>query len=157
MNEKILEKPEPGASSEGVLPRHELSMALRRAYLRLHRDTCEHCEKEGITGDQFVLMNIIKSSENATQSDLAILNDSDPNTVSAMLQRLQAKELVRRKKHPEDKRINLIELTPKGLRLLAVLEEKTWKNRHEMENMFTSTELKKLISLLQRLARDRDK
>ena len=44
-------------------------MALRRAYMRLHRDTCIHCLEEDVTADQFVLMNVsMTATRNATET-----------------------------------------------------------------------------------------
>jgi len=136
----------------GIAPRHELSMALRRAYMRLHRDICSQCADENITADQFVLMNVVKSAGSTKQSTLVELVDSDANTISAMLRRLQHRGLVRREKHPVDLRANAVQLTDKGARLLAVLEQKTMQNRSDMEHAFSAAELEQLISLLRRLA-----
>ena len=127
-------------------------MALRRAYMRLHRDTCARCAEENITADQFVLMNVVNSAGSAKQSTLVEMVDSDANTISAMLRRLQHRGLIRREKHPIDLRANTVELTEKGAQLLAVLEQKTMQNRSDMERAFTTAELEQLISLLRRLA-----
>jgi DNA-binding MarR family transcriptional regulator len=156
--EPVAENPDnPSTSSQkanpyGVAPRHELSMALRRAYMRLHRDTCARCAEENITADQFVLMNVVNSAGSAKQSTLVELVDSDANTISAMLRRLQHRGLIRREKHPVDLRANTVQLTEKGSQLLAVLEQKTMQNRSDMEHAFTPAELEQLISLLRRLA-----
>jgi DNA-binding MarR family transcriptional regulator len=136
----------------GVAPRHELSMALRRAYMRLHRDTCARCAEENITADQFVLMNVVNSAGSAKQSTLVELVDSDANTISAMLRRLQHRGLICREKHPVDLRANTVQLTEKGSQLLAILEQKTMANRSDMEHAFSPEELENLISLLRRLA-----
>ncbi len=138
--------------SFGIAPRHELSMALRRAYMRLHRDTCAHCAEENITADQFVLMNVVSSAGHAKQSTLVELVDSDANTISAMLRRLQHRGLICREKHPDDLRAKSVQLTEKGAELLSKLEQKTMQNRAEMERAFTQVELAQLISLLRRLA-----
>ncbi len=126
-------------------------MALRRAYMRLHRDTCIHCSEEDVTADQFVLMNVLSCVGSAKQSELVVIVDSDPNTVSSMLRRLQKRGLIRRETHPEDSRANSVQLTEQGVELLAILEKSTMKNREEMENIFSPQELELLISMLRRL------
>jgi DNA-binding MarR family transcriptional regulator len=136
----------------GAAPGHEFSMALRRAYMRLHRDTCARCAEEDITADQYVMMNVIKSVGTAKQSELVVLIDSDANTVSAMLRRLQKRGLIKREAHTADLRAKSVGLTKAGTELLAVLEEKTAKNRKEMEAAFSKSELSQLILLLRRLA-----
>ena len=127
-------------------------MALRHAYMRLHRDTCARCAEENITADQFVLMNVVESAGSAKQSTLVELVDSDANTISAMLRRLQHRGLIGRETHPDDLRAKTVKLTEKGSQMLAVLETKTMQNRSEMERAFTAAELEQLISLLRRLA-----
>ena len=127
-------------------------MALRRAYMRLHRDTCARCAEENITADQFVLMNVVNSAGSAKQSTLVELVDSDANTISAMLKRLQHRGLIHRDQHPIDLRAKMVQLTEKGAQLLAVLEQKTVQNRSDMEHAFTADELEQLIVLLRRLA-----
>lgn len=139
-------------STLGVAPRHELSMALRRAYMRLHRDTCAHCASQNISADQYVLMNVVKSASDLKQSELVVLLDSDANTLSAMLRRLQIRGLIQRDRHPDDSRAKSVRLTESGVKLLESVEQKTVKNRQEMENVFTPDELRQLISLLRRLA-----
>ena len=151
-NESLASSSSQNTNPYGVAPRHELSMALRRAYMRLHRDTCARCAEENITADQFVLMNVVNSAGSAKQSTLVELVDSDANTISAMLRRLQHRGLIRREKHPVDLRANTVQLTEKGAQLLAVLEHKTSQNRSDMEHAFTPSELDQLISLLRRLA-----
>lgn len=152
-NKKLAQPPVTDENKPyGIAPRHELSMALRRAYMRLHRDTCARCAEENITADQFVLMNVVNSVGSAKQSTLVELVDSDANTISAMLRRLQHRGLIRREKHPVDLRANTVQLTEKGLNLLSVLECKTMQNRSDMERTFTPDELQQLISLLRRLA-----
>lgn len=149
---KDLSKPQHLEDSFGVAPKHELSMALRRAYMRLHRDTCAQCAQMDVTADQYVMMNVIKSAGKATQSELVVLIDSDANTVSAMLRRLQQRGLIERQMHAKDSRAKVVRLTPEGEKTLAKLEHMTLKNRREMENTFTKAELTQLVSLLRRLA-----
>ncbi len=136
----------------GIAPHHELSMALRRAYMRLHRDTCAQCAAMDITADQYVMMNVVASAGIARQSELVVLIDSDANTVSAMLRRLQARGLIEREANEKDSRAKSVRLTPEGRALLAALEQRTMKNRLEMENTFSKIELHQLIDLLRRLA-----
>ena len=136
----------------GAIEGHELSMALRRAYMRLHRDTCAKCAEFGLTADQYVIMNIIKSVGTAIQSELVLLSDSDPNTVSAMLRRLQKIGFIERQIQPTDQRAKSVRLTVEGEKLLEAIEKKTSTNRNDMESVYSKSELEQLISLLRRLA-----
>lgn len=137
--------------SLGVLSGHELSMALRRAYLRLHRQTNAACSDENLTADQFVLLNALKSAGKVTQAELVLLINSDANTVSAMVRRLQKKELLQRSRHEKDNRAIAVSLTPAGLQHLEILEERTAHIRRDMEAEFSRQELDQLVDLLNRL------
>ena len=97
-------------------------------------------------------MNVVKSASDLKQSELVVLLDSDANTLSAMLRRLQIRGLIQRDRHPDDSRAKSVRLTESGVKLLESVEQKTVKNRQEMENVFTPDELRQLISLLRRLA-----
>ena len=80
----------------------ELPMALRAAYLTLHRRSEAQFEKHGVTADQFVLLATLARGDALTQRELARRMPSDPSTVRAMLVLLEKQGLVRRDAHPSD-------------------------------------------------------
>ena len=79
---------------------HDLAMALRAAYLAVHRRTDAALARSGVTADQFVLMAVLAGGGARTQRDLARRTGSDPNTVRAMLLLLEGRGLVARTPHP---------------------------------------------------------
>jgi DNA-binding MarR family transcriptional regulator len=91
-------------------------MALRTAYLAMHRRSDAAFARLGVTADQFVLMSAMADGHPATQRELADRTSSDPNTVRAMLILLEQRGLIARTPHPTDRRARNATLTPKGLK-----------------------------------------
>jgi DNA-binding MarR family transcriptional regulator len=102
---------------------HELAMALRRAYLALHRRTDAALARAGITADQFVVLAALSAGTVSTQRDLVARAASDPNSLRAMLVLLERRGLVERRPHPTDGRARSVSLTREGRRVF----DKTWK------------------------------
>lgn len=95
----------------------EIPVALRAAYLALHRRSDAAFAPHGVTADQFVLLaTLARGGEALTQRELARRMSSDPSTVRAMLVLLAARGLVERDTHPTDARARTVALTAKGLR-----------------------------------------
>ena len=95
---------------------HDLAMALRAAYLALHRRSDARFARRGVTADQFVLLAALAGADAVTQRELAARTGSDPNTVRAMLVLLEDRGLVARAPHPTDGRARTVTLTPAGRR-----------------------------------------
>ena len=100
---------------------HEIAMALRAAYLALHRQTNDCFAKDGVTADQFVLLAALAEADAVTQQELVRRVGSDPNTVRAMLLLLEGRGLVARERHPADGRARCVTLTAKGRRVFEKL------------------------------------
>src|SRR5438445_9211389 len=91
-----------------------LPMALRAAYLALHRRSEAAFASHGVTADQFVLLATLARGQALTQRELARRMSSDPSTVRAMLVLLEKRGLVERDTHPADARKRTVALTAKG-------------------------------------------
>ncbi len=104
-------------------PQEEIPLALRAAYLMLHRQSDAAFAPYGVTADQFVLMARLSEGGAMTQKELAICMPSDPSTVRAMLVLLEERGFVRRNPHPTDGRARTVLLTAAGRRKFRQL----WK------------------------------
>jgi DNA-binding MarR family transcriptional regulator len=93
---------------------HDLALALRSAYLVMHRLADASLARFGVTADQVVLLAGLAVSDALTQQDLARRLCSDASTVRAMLLLLEGRGLVARDPHPSDGRARTVALTPKG-------------------------------------------
>jgi DNA-binding MarR family transcriptional regulator len=102
---------------------HDLALALRSAYLSMHRLANASLARFGVTADQFVLLAALAEANALTQQDLARRVCSDASTVRAMLQLLENQGLVARGPHPSDGRARSVTLTPRGRRAYREMHE----------------------------------
>src|SRR5262249_24970314 len=92
-------------------------MLLRKAYLSFHRRANAWMLEHGVTADQFVLLTVVAREPGITQITIVERTGSDPNTVAAVLRRLEQRRLVRREAHARDRRARCVFLTTEGQRV----------------------------------------
>jgi DNA-binding MarR family transcriptional regulator len=132
---------------------HEVAMALRAAYLAMHRRSDAHFARHGVTADQFVLLSILTREDALTQQQLARRASSDPNTVRAMLLLLEGRGLVARQRHPTDRRARSVALTAQGRRTYAKLWAASEPVRARLLAALEPDEVSTLLGLLDRVTR----
>lgn len=126
-------------------------MRLRAAYLSFHRRANARFVDSGVTADQFVVLAVLAERPGLTQREIVERTVSDPNTVAALLRRLEAKSLIVREPHPVDGRARCSQLTPSGRRLHARLAVVDAELRAELEAGFAAAERQVLADLLDRV------
>lgn len=131
---------------------HNIAIALRSAYLALHRRTEARFASHGVTADQFVLLATLDRGQALTQRELARRMTSDPSTVRAMLVLLAKRGLVRRDSHPTDARARTVALTPLGKRTFQQLWGTGASIRERMLDALAPDEAETLVTLLGRIA-----
>ncbi len=134
-----------------MVDRAELPMALRAAYLGLHRKTDAELVQYGVTADQFVLLATLSRDGSMTQRELARRMPSDPSTVRAMLVLLERQRLIQRAGHPTDARALLVSLTSAGKRKFKQLWQAGDEIRNEMYRAIPENELEIVIRNLKTL------
>lgn len=128
-----------------------IAMALRAAYLSLHRQTNLYLIKHNVTADQFVCLAILNEEDGITQRELSTRAMSDPNTISAMLVLLENQKLITREDHPGDKRAKKVFLTKKGTSILEELIKELKPVRDKMITALTENETVKTIDSLTKI------
>lgn len=129
----------------------ELPLALRAAYLALHRRSEAAFVSNGVTADQFVLLATLSRGNALTQRELARRMPSDPSTVRAMLVLLEQRGLVRRDVHPTDSRARTVALTEAGKRKFQQLWKTGEPIRRQMFGSLQPAEAHLLVKLLERV------
>ena len=96
--------------------RRRLPILLRQAWFSLNQTFRRRLTPTGITPDQFTTLRTLAEHEpdGLTQSDLARLIVSDPNTIAALLERMESLGWVARVRHERDRRANRLRLLPAG-------------------------------------------
>ena len=132
---------------------HDLAIALRAAYLALHRRSDARFAPFGVSADQFVLLaTLARGGEALTQRELARRMASDPSTVRSMLVLLSARGLVERDAHPTDARARTVALTAKGRRAYRRLWKAGESTRARVLAALGPGEAETLARLLGRVA-----
>ncbi len=131
---------------------HEIAMALRSAYLAMHRAADARFAKYAVTADQFVVLATLAQGDAGTQQDLVARTASDPNTVRAMLVLLEGRGLVARGRHPTDGRARSVTLTRKGRRVYQRLWAAGEAFRTHLLELFGAAEVEVLLDYLGRVA-----
>ena len=132
---------------------HDLALALRSAYLVMHRLADASLARFGVTADQFVLLAALAESGALTQQDLARRICSDASTVRAMLLLLEGRGLVARDPHPSDGRARSVALTPRGWRAYRKMHEGSEAFRAGLLAAVGPDEADTLLAMLLRLTR----
>jgi len=130
---------------------HDLAMALRGAYLAMHRRTDALMTPFGVTADQFVVLCALAEGDALTQRELVIRTSSDPSTSRAMLVLLERRQLIERRPHPTDGRARTVSLTVEGKRIHRDLWRKSEAFRKELLADLAQDDVASLVSHLRRL------
>lgn len=76
----------------------------------------------GLTAGQWNALNLLHEYGDMTQKELAEKLHKEPATVVRLLDRMVKRSLVKRTSHPEDRRANIIGITPEAVDLLYAAE-----------------------------------
>ena len=119
-------------------------------YMRrgLDQELAQHGEA---TSAHFIVLMMLGCEGSITAAELAKRLSQDPGAMTRLLDRMEARGLIRRVRQQDDRRRVCIELTPQGARLLPVLERagKVVVNRALRD--FTAAEQRQLSAFLKRM------
>ena len=106
---------------------HEAVVGLMRTADLIRRQATALVELHGITLQQFNVLRILRGAGDAGLPTLEVADRMIEQTpgVTRLLDRLEAKELVRRQRCPKDRRQHLCWITAKGLALLEKIDQVT--------------------------------
>lgn len=115
----------PPARALDAPSRRRLPPLLRHAWYNLNQAFRRRIAPSGLTPDQFTILRTLTEAGAAglTQRELAASMSSDPNTISALLKRMEISRLVACKPHESDLRKHRICLQAAGRRMYVQLRE----------------------------------
>jgi DNA-binding MarR family transcriptional regulator len=111
-----------------------LGYLLKHAQLRMNELSTRALEPYNVNGRELAVLVMLAGREPESQQQAAKRLDVDRTTMVALLDTLEGKGLVSRHPQPEDRRRNVVELTPTGQLLL----EKAAAAHDEAEREFLS-------------------
>jgi DNA-binding MarR family transcriptional regulator len=131
-------------------PRHEGAIGLLRTCDLLRRTLSHVVDPEGITLQQYNVLRILRGAGEAGLPTLEIADrmiERSPG-ITRLLDRLEAKSLVRRARCARDRRQVLCFITPPGLELLARLDEPIARAEEAFLEPVAGQEVERLIGML---------
>jgi len=128
---------------------------LRTADVLRHR-FAEILEPHGLSGQQYNVLRILRGARPDPLETMEIVDRMLEKTpgITRMLDRLEENGLVERRRRPEDRRCLLRSITPKGLELLAVLDEPIADSHRRALAMLDGEQVETLTELLTAIRED---
>jgi MarR family transcriptional regulator, lower aerobic nicotinate degradation pathway regulator len=124
---------------------------IAKVYQRLFSCFRTRLEPYGITPPQFALLAFLWKQDGLSQAELSEKTEVDRTTLSGLIDRLQKLDLVERRRHPADRRVWLVHLTPAGRQLEEKLVPITLQVREQFTVNLEGGEYHKLCELLKKL------
>lgn len=132
-------------------PTARLGYLLKHAQLRLAEASGKALARFGINGRELAVLAVLAAEYPLSQLEAAGRLGVDRTTMVALIDDLEAKGLAVRRRSPDDRRKNIVELTPAGQDCLRQAEEA----RRDVERQFlaplTGDEADQFVQTLQRL------
>jgi DNA-binding MarR family transcriptional regulator len=131
-------------------PAHEAVVGLMHTADLVRRQLTALVEPHGLTIQQFNVLRILRGASDDGLPTLEIAKRMIEQTpgITRLLDRLEAKGLVRRQRCPKDRRQHLCWITKKGLDALAPLDEPTLRAHDDALKGLSHTQRLSFIRLL---------
>jgi MarR family transcriptional regulator, organic hydroperoxide resistance regulator len=112
----------------------------------------DHLE-EGLTGDQFFILQIIEKKGRVISSELAEEFRVKPSAITAMIDRMIKNDFVTRERDEKDRRVVYIKMTEKGKQSFEKSEKKRIEIIERYMSQLEREELESLVSIYEKLAK----
>jgi DNA-binding MarR family transcriptional regulator len=131
-------------------PAHEAVVGLLRTSDLVRRLLAARIEPHGITLQQFNVLRILRGAGADGLPTLEVAERMIEQTpgVTRLLDRLEAKTLVKRERCPKDRRQHLCRIAPAGQRLLATLDRELADTQDDVLKGLTAAQRTTFIRLL---------
>ncbi len=120
-------------------------------YHSLQRNIDQRMQEHELTAMQWGPLLLLAKGKGDTAAELARDMGTDTGAMTRMLDRLQAKGLIQRRRSEEDRRVVHLELTPAGHEVVSRIPPGLCSAMNEHLSGFTAEELEQLKSLLRRM------
>jgi DNA-binding MarR family transcriptional regulator len=111
----------------------------------------EECGALDLTPVQYAALVAIRDDPGIDATRLSALVAFDRSTLGSVLERLETKELIVRRPTPDDKRVKVLHMTPRGARLLAKAMPAIDRAQERMMAPLAPAERKVMMALLAKL------
>lgn len=128
-----------------------LGYRLRRAQSAVHRDYNAMFEELKLTQKQTGVMWLVVSNPGVAQGTIGAALGMDRATMMVIVDRLEARGLLKRIRSRKDARQRELFATPEGQRLMKKVLSLTVRHEKRLKQLFTDAEMRIFEDLLQRL------
>jgi DNA-binding MarR family transcriptional regulator len=126
--------------------------AINQVYRRVSLMLKEKIDDD-ITTDQFPTLQFIAKNQSCTSTDIAYTFGIGKSAVTAQVNRLFDKGLIKRERDEKDRRVVYLSATEKGLDFVANTEKILFEVLAKYLSNFEKEEINTFIQMLERLAR----
>ena len=127
-----------------------LGYRLRRAQGAMHRDYMAAVSGLDLTQKQTATLWLIHGNRGVSQGSIATALGMDRATMMSVVDRLEERSLVVRKRSTADRRRQELYLTPSGQSILRKVKVRITRHEERFESRFTPEELDALLAALQK-------
>ena len=129
-----------------------LSFLLKQAFALMDEATERELAQLSVSGREFAVLTLIDAEGAASQQRLAARIGVDRTTMVALIDALEEKRLVNRRRDPSDRRAYIVEATPAGRKTLQRALKAVELAERQALAPLTASESTALKQALQRLA-----
>jgi len=124
---------------------------MKRVLMSIAQAADKRLEPQGITQAQWGPLFMLRRSRASTVAELARELQTDPGAMTRLLDRLDKKQLCKRVRSSEDRRVVMVELTPQGEAAIAKVPAVLAEVMNAHLAGFSKTEWQALRGYLQRM------
>ncbi len=139
------------------MPNEKTGFLIKQVHILQEQRLNKRFERFGLTGAQtFTLVSLFKAREKnkkLNQKDLERILDISNPTVTGILNRLEAKDLIKRVSCKHDARIKYIEVTQKAIELDKEIRKTFKESEQELVSSLTPEEIDRLNEYLIKILR----
>lgn len=128
-----------------------LGFHIRLAHIAIYRDFTASLADLDLTQKQGAALQLIGANPAVSQVDLAATLGTDRATMMAMIDRLEQRGYLSRRRSTEDRRRQELFLTEAGESVLAASKQVIAEHERRFTTRFTPSELKTLVNALRRI------
>lgn len=132
-------------------PRGSVGYLVSRVRAELFAAIDQELAPFGVTSAQYAIMGSLVHQFADSASGLCKVMAYDPGAMTRMVDRLEAKGLIRRVRHPRDRRAANLELTEEGRAVFPRMRAKAVGVLNRFLRGFTRSEVRQLEDFLQRI------
>jgi DNA-binding MarR family transcriptional regulator len=136
---------------EVVEPSRVVGRLIKQVFTSLVRNIDGRMQPLGLTAMQWEPLILIHFARADTVAGLARESQVNCASMTRMLDRLEAKELLRRRRSSEDRRVVHVELTSKGRKVVSAILPQVIGTLDEHLDGFTAADVSRLTNLLERM------